>query len=164
MSKRSRRNKRQPKIVVRSNPAPSPLGDGLGLPPSIAGAMAAQVTRTYSGPIPPPEILREFDQVDPGRAAKLLQLAEDQTRHRMDLESRVIKSDLRRSWAGLACAFLITMTALTIGGGLVYQGHSIAGTMFAGLGLTGLTGSFIYGTRSRRAEREAKQKLVTGKK
>jgi hypothetical protein len=35
---------------------------------------------------------------------------------------------------------------------LVVNGHDVAGTIFAGAGLTNLVGAFIYGTRMRQAQ------------
>ena len=162
MSKRSRRRKRQPKVIVKVD-QPGLDGQTLQLPQQIMTAFG-QVTRTYQGPIPPPEMLAEFDRLDPGRAAKLLNLAEDQTRHRMSLEQQVIQSDIRRSWWGLISAFAITTTTVLVGGGVVLAGHDVAGTILGGTGLAGVASVFIYGTLSRRQERVEKRKLVSGGK
>jgi hypothetical protein len=90
--------------------------------------------------------------------------AEDQSRHRMAMESRVINSDIVKSWVGLASAFVLTMTAIVFGGILVYLGHDIAGGTMATSGLAGLAGTFIYGTSSQRRERTEKAKILSGRK
>jgi uncharacterized membrane protein len=41
----------------------------------------------YSGQIPPPALLRDFDTLVPGTAARLIQWAEDEQLHRRRLES-----------------------------------------------------------------------------
>jgi uncharacterized membrane protein len=124
----------------------------------------SQHVSTYAGPIPPPELLEKFNEIDPGRAARLMDWAEDQSRHRMALESKVVGSDIRRSWQGLWCAFTITMTAIILGSALVYVGHDWAGTVIATSGVAGLAGTFIYGTSSQRRERSEKAKLMSGQK
>lgn len=160
MSRRSKRRNRRPHNSVtsvrQSSPAPfSPLPDGV-----LAAKVSQQVSH-YSGPIPPPELLVMFNNIDPGRAARLMDWAEDQSRHRMMLETRVIHSDIIKSWAGLASAFIITMTAIIYGGTLIAWGHDTAGATLASVGLAGLAGTFIYGTRSQRQERTEKARITS---
>jgi hypothetical protein len=59
----------------------------------------------------------------------------------------------RRAYLGVFCAFIICMTTTLCGFYLVLKGFSTAGTVFTGMGLVGLAGTFIYGTRSQREER-----------
>jgi len=140
------------------------------LPPGgLAGAPLGQlvqasssVSTSYSGPIPPPELLKRFDEIEPGTAKKILQLWEDQSRHRMGLEKYVIHSDVYRSWAGLVCGFLIAVFTIVTGGYLVLSGHDGAGGTIATLGLASLVGVFVYGTHSQRAERVEKAKIMSG--
>jgi uncharacterized membrane protein len=122
---------------------------------------ATQITSSsYSGPIPPPSILREFDELDNGRAAKMLDLADAQSRHRMHLEREVILGDNNRAWAGLWCAFTLGVLTTSIGGSLVAFGHDGAGATIAVSGAVGLVAAFFKGTNSRRMEREAKARAV----
>src|SRR3989338_3375865 len=51
----------------------------------------------FSGPLPPPEVLRQFDQVVPGAAERIIKMAEQQFAHRTELEKKVIDSDIRQS-------------------------------------------------------------------
>lgn len=97
-------------------------------------------------------------------ADRLLTMAEKQSDHRISLESRVIKSDIRKSYLGLGAAFVIAMTGIIVGGWLVYTGHDAAGSAFVGAFLTGLVGVFITGTIVRRNERIEKTKIMVGKK
>jgi hypothetical protein len=82
----------------------------------------------------------------------------------MALERQVIRSDIVRSWAGLISAFIITMTAIVSGGALIYGGHDWAGLGVVTLGLSGLAGTFIYGTSSQRRERADKARMMSGRK
>lgn len=115
----------------------------------------------YSGPIPHPAILKQFDDLDPGRAAKILALAEDQSRHRMHLERTVITSDIWRSWAGLASGFLIAIIFGGLGTYLTINGHEWAGGTIATTPVVGLVGAFIYGTHSRKVERREKAAILS---
>ena len=44
----------------------------------------------YSGPIPPPEALARYEEIQPGAADRILKMAEKQQEHRMALETKAI--------------------------------------------------------------------------
>jgi uncharacterized membrane protein len=47
-----------------------------------------QATQLYQGPVPHPDILEKFDQIVPGTAQRLFQLAEDESIHRRRQEEQ----------------------------------------------------------------------------
>lgn len=118
--------------------------------------VSTEVTTTWSGPIPPPDMLQRFDEIVPGAAGRILDTAEKQAYHRMRMEETVIEGDSRRSYLGLIAGFILS--AATIAGGifLIMNDHDWAGGLLVGGNLAGLAGVFVYGTNSRRAERERK--------
>jgi uncharacterized membrane protein len=120
--------------------------------------IATETHATFSGPLPPPQILAQYDVIVPGAADRILCMAERQQQHRMGLEKFVIEGDSRRATAGLICG---TVIALAFGGGAVYlvaTGHDVNG-LFLGLApLATLVGTFIYAQRSRRQEREQRMR------
>ncbi len=68
----------------------------------------------YSGPIPPPEMMREFDSIVPGAADRILSMAERQEAHRHSLEKAHVRSNLISQYigqvsglGGLALVFII---------------------------------------------------------
>jgi uncharacterized membrane protein len=60
---------------------------------SVAGQIVTSeqqqlsVSTSFSGPIPPPLILKQYDDLVPGAAARILAQAEQQTAHRIALEN-----------------------------------------------------------------------------
>jgi uncharacterized membrane protein len=68
----------------------------------------ARVTRTelYSGPLPHPKTLQEFESIVLGSAERIISMAESQSKHRMELERSVIKSDIDNSKRGQILALL----------------------------------------------------------
>lgn len=121
---------------------------------TIAHRVEASVA--YRGPIPDPETLARYSELIPNAPERILRMAELQAEHRRDLESRVIRSDTFRATLGVWFAFIICMTTVLTGGYIALQGHAIEGTLLAGGGLAGIAGTFIYGTRSRKEERQRK--------
>lgn len=133
------------------------------LPPQLIAAYG-QITKSFSGPLPPPEILKEYNEIVPGSAQTFVDVFTEQARHRMNLEQTHLRSDRRRSWGGLIAGFIIAMTALCGGILLVYLDHDAAGATIGTTGLGGLVGTFIYGAKSQRTERIEKARLMAGRK
>ena len=55
--------------------------------PLLQQVVTTTQVQQYSGQIPPPDLLRGFDDLLPGTAARLLQWADDEQMHRRRLES-----------------------------------------------------------------------------
>jgi len=111
-------------------------------------------TELYAGPLPHPDTLKKFEEILPGSADRILKQAENQTRHRIEMESKVINADIRKSYIGLIFGFLIGI--LGIGGGiyLATLGFDIFGPVLSSGTLVSIVVAFIYGTKSRKEERE----------
>ena len=103
-------------------------------------------------------MLEHYDKVVPGAAERLLKMAEQQSEHRRGLEKTVLDADGRNSTLGVICALIITLGFLALSGYAIYLNHPWAATVIAGVGISSLVGTFIYGTSSRRHEREARFK------
>ena len=128
------------------------------------GLSVSRSVTSYSGPIPPPALLREYDEIVPGSASRILDAWEKQSDHRMWLEKKVLRSDIWRSWIGLGAGFVAQIFTVSVGGYLVLDGHDGAGATIATVGLASIVGTFVYGTRSQRQERVEKTRLMTGKR
>ncbi|MGU9970910.1 DUF2335 domain-containing protein [Limosilactobacillus fermentum] len=102
-----------------------------------------QKLEMYSGPIPAPHILEQYDEIDPGAAKLIIENGVDESRHRRDMESKILemsrKKDLRRDWMAIFMGSL----AMVIGGFLIYKNHYVVGTIFSGISVIGLVGQFL---------------------
>jgi uncharacterized membrane protein len=111
----------------------------------------------FSGPLPPPDLLVQYNAALPGLAERVIAAWERQGNHRQHLERVVIEGDTRRAYLGIASALVISVIVLLIAYALIETGHDWAGAAL-GLGeLAALTGTFIYGTQQRQRELAAKQ-------
>lgn len=117
----------------------------------------------YRGPLPSPKDLDEYDKIVPGAAERIISMAEEQAKHRQGLEKVVIESDIKDSKTGLYFGFIIGLVAIISGTICIVYGHSIAGGVLGGSAVPGLTAVFVYGSRQRRREREAKQQQISAK-
>ena len=54
-----------------------------------------QVARAFVGPVPPPDLLRQYEEISPGFADRLIQMAEAQQNHRHQLEQQHLDGYIR---------------------------------------------------------------------
>ncbi len=113
----------------------------------------ALVEAVWNGPLPPPNVLRSYEEIVPGSAQRIMEMAEKEQEHSRNMVSTVIVGDSRRAYLGLIAGFIISV--LGIGGGiyLIATGHDWAGLSLAGINLTGLVGVFVYGAKTRHDDR-----------
>jgi uncharacterized membrane protein len=112
---------------------------------------------TFSGPIPPPDLLREYNEIIPNGADRIVTMAENQSAHRITLERRVVFGDDVRAYLGLGTAFIVAVFGLYLSYRVIMAGHDLAGSALGAVDLASLVSVFIYGTRARRQERARKE-------
>lgn len=108
----------------------------------------------FSGPIPHPEILRQYDLVNPGFAERIIRMAEKESENRHQNETRITKNMVRTTFLGITFAFL----SVIIVAGLVYYSLSkgfdtTAATISVG-SMAAVAGVFIFFKRSQRETRK----------
>jgi uncharacterized membrane protein len=81
----------------------------------------AQVT-SFSGPIPHPELLAQYDQIIPKGADRILKMAERQSEHRQYLEKWSIVGGTILSYLGVLCAGGISIFVSHLGCQLILKG------------------------------------------
>lgn len=128
---------------------------------STKNIQLAQRASFFQGPLPPPETLERYNLIVPGAAERILSMAEVQARHRQQLELKIIESDIRNARTGLHYGLIIGLVSIMGGVLCIWSGHEIGGSILGGVGLTGLVGVFVYGTRQKAKEREKRLEMMT---
>lgn len=111
----------------------------------------------YEGPLPPGYMLREYEEVLPGAADRVFRMAEQQAEHRQYMEKQVVASKSRAELLGVVFAGTIVLATVIGGIFLIHAGNDIAGLSTLIVGIGGIAGTFIYGTRSEKKERAEKR-------
>lgn len=63
---------------------------------AVTGAILA-VTRSFEGPLPPPDILAGYEDVLPGSAERILLMAEQESAARRVLVASLVNADVSRA-------------------------------------------------------------------
>jgi uncharacterized membrane protein len=170
LSKSSRRRNRQPQSrqITRSTGVDSSeTGYTVGPaanPSDSQSVVLRRITETnFSGPTPPPSILRQYEEIYPGATKIIFDQFAKQGDHRRTLEDRHHRHATYRSYLGLASGTVVSLSALALGGFAVYCGQTLAASAaFLGT-LASLAYVFVNGRQQQKQERLERAKLMSKK-
>lgn len=142
----------------------------------MVGSDAIQLTAEKSivehhqGPLPAPETLAGYEQTLAGLADRIVRMAEQESAHRRDMESRFLDAQIndgklyrRIEMRGQIWAGVISIVGLGSGSLLTYLGHPNFGTAVIGGTLIGLASLFIYGRERKISEVKASRDMKAEK-
>lgn len=119
-------------------------------PREVINAIRSEFRSEFSGPLPPPEILKQYDEIDRGLANRIVCMAEKEQEHRHGFENKCVKADSRDSLLGIVSAFLICVSMIYTGGkivlGVPHLSGLLSGSVISMTGFGGIIGLFIRGT------------------
>jgi uncharacterized membrane protein len=110
--------------------------------------------------LPPPEILKKYEDLLPGSSDRIFKMAESQGIHRQSLESQVVASNCKNERMGMIFGFVICVLAISAG---VYalttgkEGFGIASIVSA---LAAPVAVFIYGKTQQKKNLQAGQQGI----
>ena len=144
---------RKPEQPDKSSPSAgsSPLTSAVtATMPIVYSAQIAHMQA--SGPLPHPDVLRQYEDVSPGLVERIVKMAEDEAEHRRNIEMQIIDVQSRDQKAyrksellGQVFGLLIGLSAIT-GAVVCAVNHAQIAAAFIGTsGVTGLVTAFIMG-------------------
>jgi uncharacterized membrane protein len=116
----------------------------------------------YVGPLPSPDVLRQYEQLHPGVTKTIFELHSQRATHRMHLEKVVIEGENRRAYIAQIVAGLLSLTGFVTAGYFAHLHHPVEGATIATGVIVGLATAFLTGTSSRRKERTEKAQIMAG--
>jgi uncharacterized membrane protein len=130
--------------------------------PSKPNSHPIAAVTTFSGPVPPPEFLRDYEILVPGSAKRFLEAPHLEAEHRRALELAYLEEKIKLSRKGQWMAFSLAVLSIVAAFTAIFLGYSLAGvgTFFIAVG--SIVGLFIYGKKTEKLsakEPENRQKL-----
>ena len=105
----------------------------------------------YSGPIPPPKMFHDYEQVLPGSADRILSMAEHEQKHRIGYEK-----------LGITFAFILALGLIALSFYAISLGYALAGVGVIASSIFTVAGVFVHsqrnGLRELQARRQAAEK------
>ena len=100
--------------------------------------VAEVIQSEFRGPIPPPSIIKGYEEVLPGSADRIIKMAEKQMSHRHNMESVMVHSESRDGLLGVLFAFMLGIGSLVASVVVVIMVPQSSGAISsAALGITG---------------------------
>jgi len=126
---------------------------------SLNGELIA-IEQSWSGPLPPPQILEHYESVSPGSAKKIIKAFENQSAHRIEIETNVVKGGIINEKLGLIAGTIIVLAGFSLCAYLVSKEQSIEAITLFIVQITTLAGIFVYSKNSDKKERLEKASQV----
>ena len=98
---------------------------------------------SFSGPLPPPHWLAEYERIHPGIASRLIAQAETEADHRRALTELRLRSESRYGSRGQWMAFCLSLSNLGLAAWLSVIAGPWAATPFALTALTPIVAAFL---------------------
>jgi uncharacterized membrane protein len=105
------------------------------------------LTLSFSGPLPPPNLLRQYQDIQPDFPERLLSLTEQEAAHRRDVTRKAMRLDAVETVIGQVFGLVVALAAMTMVGYLGYLGYPVASVVFGFGALSSLVAVFVWGRR-----------------
>jgi uncharacterized membrane protein len=122
---------------------------------SSASVVSRQIHTEFSGPLPHPAVLSEYEHIHQGFAERIVALAEEEAAHRRKLQEKALEGDLetqrqtaREIRLGQIFAFSIGVIVILSGAYTATHGAELAGGLIGTGGVVALVSVFIYGRKT----------------
>ncbi len=106
------------------------------------------VAATFSGPIPSPGILKQYNEIVPGAAERILKMAEEQSAHRRQLETKAVDSMSLNAMLGTAAGLLIALAFAAVAAYCIYKGANLTGLAMVIGDIAALLLAYLNGKKS----------------
>lgn len=116
------------------------------------------ILRSFSGPLPPPDILEQYIRVAPDFADSIVKMAVDEQKYSHSRDNKLIEESFRVKRRGQNFALTIALVAIIGGVVCILNGFQVAGSIVSGVGLSGLVSEFLGRKREEKQEEDKNDK------
>jgi uncharacterized membrane protein len=113
-----------------------------------AAVTATRIAMQYSGPLPPPNMLAQYEKILPGMAERMMQQFEGQTAHRHGIENKLLDKDYGLKTRGQFLGIFALFMLLVIIGMMVWFEHPTQAAWLGAATLVGVVSVFVIGKKS----------------
>jgi uncharacterized membrane protein len=108
-----------------------------------------QTTSTWSGPLPPPSVLADFDEIVENGAERIMAAWESETAHRRELEKSDLRFSAMDSILGKVFALIFVLSALGVSAYAASIGAEWLGVVLGGGVIGSVVWAFVTGQKSK---------------
>lgn len=97
----------------------------------------------YNGPIPHPNILKGYEELDVGSAKKIIDNGIGESTHRRSIENKIVSHNAHQFYVKYFMAFFLCLIFIGLSFYLILNDHKIIGSVFAGTSFLIIIGMFL---------------------
>ena len=119
-----------------------------------SGVHTQTVIAQISSPLPPPEMLANYEHIQSGLIDKIIAMTDLEGTHRRDLERENLYAEIASLQRGDALisraqvfAFVLSLLTVMVGGTIGYFGAEIAGSVIGASGVVGIIVAFLKNSK-----------------
>lgn len=101
----------------------------------------------HIGPVPSPDVLKGYHDLNPQYAERLFSMAEREAAHRHRMDERAMDSHDRLASLGVWSGLTVGIVGLLVALGVAFIGHPTAAAIIGGIDLATLVAVFVTGRR-----------------
>jgi len=113
----------------------------------------------FQGPLPPPNILAEYEKISTGLAGRITAMAEENGKHRRKMEGRMLNAAIVTKSLGQILAFIVVLAGIIAGVYLLMNDRNVYGFISILLPLGAVAFRFVKPIKS-----ESEKSQVTKKR
>ena len=102
----------------------------------------------FSGPLPPPKLLEQYQSIQPDFPERILRLNEQEVGHRHEIQRAVVNNDFAFKRIGQLFGFVIALAGFAASVGLAYIGYPWVAAIIGGGTLASVVTVFVSGPRA----------------
>lgn len=111
----------------------------------VAQVMTLVQEERFSGPIAHPRHLREYEQILPGSADRIIRMAEGNLRHAQEMQCKALQADIDDAKAGRLYGFIALISLIVAAAVTGWAGQKELSLSLVGVGALGTITAFIKG-------------------
>lgn len=111
----------------------------------IAQVVSLVTEERFSGPIAHPRHLKEYEEICPGAADRIIRMAENNLNHAQTVQILAVEGDIADLRAGRRYGFFALLALIVAASGAAYLDHELIAGAFLGAGALGVIGQLIQG-------------------
>jgi uncharacterized membrane protein len=120
------------------------------------------VAEYTSDPLPPPSMLKGYEDVLPGVADRIFTLMEQQSAHRQELERTTLDRNSRSRDRGQFFAFILCALVKVGGFVAIYLGQSLVGMAAIIIAVGGVAATFLASRQRQQQQLEERREAIPG--
>lgn len=120
--------------------------------------------KVFLGPLPPPSLVKEYEEIKPGSFERIIKMTETNAAHRMEIdrhemqmEKLLVPESIKIRKSGQNKAFYISFIGIIAVSFCAYLGESTVASILAGTTLVSLVPNFILGRKKKKDSQDQKK-------